>query len=73
MLGAKKLIRNLTFNLGGYGIIFRSEIFFLVNTRVRIFICFELTIDENEIKDIEFLYCSAHVLLGFFSKIEIET
>lgn len=33
----------------------------------------ELTIDENEIKDIEFLYCSAHVLLGFFSKIEIET
>lgn len=39
----------------------------------------ELTIDENqnEIEDIEFLYCSAHVLLGFFfknrSKIEIET
>ena len=29
----------------------------------------ELTIDENqnEIEDIEFLYCSAHVLLGFFS------
>ena len=32
----------------------------------------ELTIDENqnEIEDIEFLYCSAHVLLGFFSKID---
>ena len=29
----------------------------------------ELTIDENqnEIEDIEFLYCSAHVLLGFLS------
>ena len=39
----------------------------------------ELTIDENqnEIEDIEFLYCSAHVLLEIFfknrSKIEIET